>query len=387
MNDIYMEIRDLPQIFEKQGEVGQLGFVFNLLKSVMGLGILTISYEIAQSGWFLLFFLVIVSLMTGYNAIKLNEFVEDMNVTDRYISYFDIANYVFGKKFEYLIKFVWFVELFFICVLMLNMSVTFLEEMIGVNHNVQIFLVMSFLYFFISFIKSYQKIQYVSVIGLISIVLLMISLFVQLGINGKNDKAPSLDTSLINWKNLPKSIGVSLFSFGGHVIFPEIFDSSKYKEFNKFGIFISWVVITIITLTFAVLGYAIYGDNISDEIVENIRESKYLKILLLILLIINVLFTLPLIISPITQKITNKRKRFIFQFGLLLCIGLLCFFWTSFINTMALVGGFFENLTSLILPPLFVLKHRNLDFLEKIVNIFILLFGILVIIFNIVALF
>ena len=387
MEDFYIRMNIAQPVVEKQGEVGNLGFIFNLLKSVVGLGILTISYEIAQSGWLLLLFLLLVSLMTGYNAIQLNEFVNDMNVESRYISYFDISRYVFGKRLEYIIKLIWFTELFFICVLMLNMSVTFVEEMTGVDHSIQLFFVISFIYFFISFIKSYKKIQYVSILGLISIFMLLVSLFVQLGINGKTDKAPGLHTSLLNIKNLPKSIGVSLFSFGGHVIFPEIFDSSKDKEFNKFGIFISWVVITIITLTFAVLGYAIYGDNISDDIIENIRESTYLKNLLLVLLLINVLFTIPLIISPITQKIQNKKYRFIFQFFLLVFIGLICFFWTSFINTMAVVGGFFENLTSLILPPLFVLKHRELGFLEKIINIFILSFGVTVFVFNIITIF
>ena len=56
---------------------------------------------------------------------------------------------------------------------------------------------------------------------------------------------------------------------------------------------------------------------------------------------------------------------------------------------MTVIGAIFENMTSIILPPLLVLKYEkgNLNIVEKVFNVFILLFGLTIIIFTVLDFF
>ena len=68
--------------------------------------------------------------------------------------------------------------------------------------------------------------------------------------------------------------------------------------------------------------------------------------------------------------------------AILFCI---CHFWKSFIQMMSLTGVVLENMTSLILPPLFLLKlEPNMNLLHKTLNIVIIIFGLFILIFGLV---
>ena len=57
---------------------------------------------------------------------------------------------------------------------------------------------------------------------------------------------------------------------------------------------------------------------------------------------------------------------------------LICHFWKSFIQMMGLTGVILENATSLIFPPLLILKiDPNMKLIHKIINIFIVIFGVI----------
>ena len=69
--------------------------------------------------------------------------------------------------------------------------------------------------------------------------------------------------------------------------------------------------------------------------------------------------------------------------AILFCI---CHFWQSFIQMMSLTGVVLENMTSLILPPLFLLKlEPNMNLLHRILNIGIIVFGLFILIFGLVV--
>ena len=113
-------------------------------------------------------------------------------------------------------------------------------------------------------------------------------------------------------------------------------------------------------------------------------ENGYIKNTLIILLFFNLVFSFPLLVNPILIKIKYINcilTRFLYMTSLFL----ICHYWKSFIQMMSLTGVILENITSLILPPILILKADNtLNIYHKILNILIIIFGLSIMISGII---
>ncbi len=357
-----------------KGDLSSTGLTLSLLKTVINIGILGISFSIHESGWFFLIFIFLISIITYYNAKNIAYFVElfsDRKVT--LMNYFDIGEYLCGKKMKNFIKIIWGIEIFFIGLVFFSLSVNFLKHLINL-HTIYIHIIVSSVVFLITLSKSYSKTLWLTIIGNLSILSLFSCLLYQLITLPVNS---TIHHKFIVWKNLPKSMGIVLCSFGGHIIFPELFDSIKRPVAGRYGIApvtISWIIITIFSIAFGIIGYYLYGDNIQENLILNLAVSETAKKVLISFLLLSIILTFPFILNPLFIKI-NDKYYYIIRIITIIMFSIICYFWTSFIDILTIVGGFLENITTIILPPVFMLK-TDLSIYEKIWNICIIIFGI-----------
>jgi vesicular inhibitory amino acid transporter len=378
---MYHEYQDMDA--PKQGShLSSYKMSFNMIKSTIGIGLLSIPFTLKNSGWLFLVIMAGIASITYYNAITLGTLVRKYTrEVDYIIDYPTLGRFVYGNKCEKLLKIIWSTEIYMVSLIMISLAVTFLHQIRFLEHidkiYIELIVISSFTSF--SFIRDYSKLSFISLGGLCSIGLLVILVFVKFFTTSDL----KTDTKIIDFSNIPSCIGISLFSFGGHVIFPEIFDTLKEKENLNKVITRCWGIITVFTMGFAVLGFTIFGEHTFDSIVTDL-EKGFLKDCLLASLFVNLALSFPLTVNPLLLKIECVNcilLRVIYMGSLFL----ICHYWESFIQMMGLTGIILENATSLIFPPLLILKvDPNMKLIHKIINISIVVFGIITMIIGFV---
>ena len=376
------------------------GLSLNIIKSICGIGILGIPYTVKQSGYSFMIIMFIIAIITGYNATNIGKLVMDLKKLEKYknvhLTYFNISEEVYDYKLKTFVQIIWSIEIICCCILIINLSFTFMHQIFDLTDN--IYLLCSFIIFFycLTFIKNYNKIKILSSFGLTAIFLLfcfliynLIKFYLQNNLSF-SDSINNKHHTFIHYKNIPKSIAITLFCFGGHVIFPEIFSSTKNLKKLKKNIIYTWSLYTSFVVTFILISFVLFGDSISDDIINNLDESYWFKKIIISLLLINIVFTFPLMFTPLNLRIILNIKslninkslkiflyRYFIRFCLILIICIIGFYWKSYLNIMSVVGGFLENTTSIILPSVLTLKYFKLNLFEKILNILIIEFGII----------
>tara|TARA_B100000929_G_scaffold154560_1_gene122363 strand:- start:378 stop:1529 length:1152 start_codon:yes stop_codon:yes gene_type:complete len=355
---------------------------YNLIKSVIGIGLLSISYTLKQCGWSFLIILCFTSVITLYNAINIGNLVQKYSKEVNYIiNYSTLGYFTYGKYFSIFISMCCTIEIYMVSLVVVNLATNFILQLSFISDNykiyIEIFIILCYLS--VSFFRKYENIAILSCCGIATNILLIICLIIKLCIT----KNIIIDNKIIEITNIPGCIGISLFSFGGHVVFPEIFDTIKNKNKLSKTILLSWIPITLFTLSFAILGFILFGNNTLDNIMSDM-EKGYVKNTLIILLFFNLVFSFPLLVNPILIKIKYINcilTRFLYMISLFL----ICHYWKSFIQMMSLTGVILENITSLILPPILILKADNtLNIYHKILNILIIIFGLSIMISGII---
>jgi vesicular inhibitory amino acid transporter len=352
---------------------------YNLIKSVIGIGLLSISYTLKQCGWSFLIILCLTSLITLYNAINIGNLVKKYSKEVNYIiKYSTLGYFTYGKYLSRLISICCNIEIYMVSLVGVNLAINFILQLsfISDNHKLYIEIFIISCYLSVSFFRNYEHIAILSCCGIATNILLIICLIIKLC----TTKNIVIDNKIIEIINIPSCIGISLFSFGGHVVFPEIFDTIKIKNKLSKTILLSWIPITLFTLTFAILGFILFGDNTLDNIMSDMEKGPIKNILI----ILNLVFSFPILVNPLLSKIKHINcilTRFLYMISLFL----ICHYWKSFIQMMSLTGVILENMTSLILPPILILKADNtLNIYHKILNILIIIFGLSIMISGII---
>ncbi len=348
--------------------------IFNIIKAVFGIGLLSISYTIKLSGWSFLVPLCVISLITCYNAYNIGYLVKEFtNHYNNLVNYPNICQKIYGKKFKIFVEILWNLEIYMISLIFLNLVSSLLMNIVCIS-RVESLLICTGIFILISFIKDYSKISIVSMGGFLSMLVLVVCMYVKYFENSNKKKIIEYGTFSI--KTISQSIGISLFSFGGHVILPEILDTLKKKEDLKKVILSSWLIITLLTISFSVIGFLYYGNNIQPNIIDNLSYDIF-KQILVVSLFISIIFTYPLICIPFMMKAEERVNCLLARILYNGSLFFISYYWVSFLSIMSITGCIFENITSLILPPILMLKYKQFHWIEKILNIFILCFGII----------
>eukprot|EP01130_Rhizamoeba_saxonica_P016306 TRINITY_DN7515_c0_g1_i1.p1 TRINITY_DN7515_c0_g1~~TRINITY_DN7515_c0_g1_i1.p1 ORF type:complete len:428 (-),score=64.13 TRINITY_DN7515_c0_g1_i1:90-1373(-) len=157
----------------------------------------------------------------------------------------------------------------------------------------------------ISMLPSFKYLSFTSILGDICLVIAMVAVFVY-GF-GQNTIKPPGDYPGFIIKTYPYFFASAAFLFvQPSTLFPIANSMKKPKNFNKAST-ISYCIVTIVNVVFAVIAYMFFGDKTKSIVLENLcPDSTCLYVTIAqIALCIDVFFTYPVILVPATDVIED----------------------------------------------------------------------------------
>lgn len=278
------------------------GASYNLINSIVGSGVIGMSYAFRQSGYLAgIGLLGLVALLTDYSATILLRSGQMVQVT----TYQELVYTVLGKTGFLWLSLVQFLYPF-ICLISYNIiigdtitkvlhrlwpTIPYLFQ----NRYVIIFLCSCFVTLPLSLYRNIAKLSQISLAGLILVVTTVLIL-----IKRGYDTVPYIpsdtrDLRLVN-TNISESIGVMAFAFmcqhNSFLIFHSMNDKSL----------IQWRKVTLITtavaflfaVIYALTGYIVFGQHTEGDLLENYCHWDTLINIARLIYAVNIMLTFPL---------------------------------------------------------------------------------------------
>nr|XP_042897303.1 amino acid transporter AVT1C-like [Parasteatoda tepidariorum] len=235
--------------------------------------------------------------------------------------------------------------------------------------------------------------KFVAVIAFVTTIGAIIFLFVAMGQHAaKESLKPTHNPP--TFMSFFLSIGVILFAFGGTATFPTFQnDMINKKEFPAVMV-VSFGAVYLVYSPVALLGYYLYGDDVSIDITDTIPPSIF-KSLILILLTIRTIFAFVMIINASSQefesifKVPDRFgwKRIAVRVSLLLFVLFIAVSIPRFGKVLTVVGASVITLTTSVFPFMFYYKlcsqsnsswpDRKLPVYKKVILFLIMVFGVI----------
>lgn len=299
---------------------------FNTVNALVGVGILSLPLAISYAGLIpgLVLFLL-CGLVTNYTGKVLAHI---MAAEPSLRTYADIGNRAFGPKARLLVSFFFCLELWAVSTALVILFGDSVRAMIisSVDHTrsgmashilatmaewpVAAFKAFGVLFVLPTMFLPLRWLSPVSVIGIISVVTLF-SVVLADGLikpeapgSLRDPIPPALGPQ---WMRLPLSFGLIMSGFSSHPIIPSLFKDMRNPK--QFRLMLNWAYVgaTIIYLGMGLIGYLMFGREVSDEITRNLAHTKgYPRVLnkvALCLIIINPLSKFALAARPVVTTI------------------------------------------------------------------------------------
>ncbi|CAJ0839144.1 3959_t:CDS:2 [Entrophospora sp. SA101] len=263
---------------------------------LMGIAILALPLAFKYSGWALgLMIFLFCLIQTKYTAKTLKKCLDN---DPRCITYSDLANLAYGIRGKY----------FIVALLILvgdSLKILFPSADLTTLKIIATLFIIPFTWIPIHFLS------YTSMFGIFTTASLA-SVIILDGLTKPTSPGSLLNpmkTHIIppNLNYLPLSFGLINSGFTGHAVFPSLYrDMEKPNEYNKI-INVSYLITSVIYITVAASGYAMFGKETMPEITQNIMLTKgyndFFNSLVIWFIVINPLSKYPLTITPINLNI------------------------------------------------------------------------------------
>ncbi|XP_055936791.1 uncharacterized protein LOC129966393 [Argiope bruennichi] len=385
-------------IEEKKGISVWIASIF-IAGQMAGSGVLALPASLLAAGWGgipLLIFLCLNALYAGICLGRcwsiLEERYEEYRTKFRY-PYPAIAYRAYGRKTKYFVSFCIHVNLFGVVIVFLLLSsqlISSVAEELGISFCYWI-LILSALICPLMWLGTPDDFWPAAVLALATTFVACIML-IALIIRDLSEARPAVypPTSVPNYF---LAFGTIYFSFGGAASFPTFQNDMKNRdEFSKAAT-IGFVVILLLYLPVAILGYVVYGDKLMPDVLQSISPSV-IKNIIQMLLALHMIFAFLLVINPASQEFEEFFKQLL-DFGwkrvairstMMLFILFVALSVPKFGKVLNFVGGSAITLTASVFPCIFYYRlcsqkdpnwpERYIPLHEKIYLIVIIVCGI-----------
>lgn len=196
-----------------------------------------------------------------------------------------------------------------------------------------------------------------------------------------------------NASTISLAFGAFVFAFGGTGPFPTFQNDMRKKNRFTRAVTFGFIILLILFLPLAVMGYLTYGSSVSTNIINSIPNGTH-RIVVSILMTGHLFFASLLMINPALQQIEDKFsiphtfnwKRVAIRVTMLCIILFLGESVPRFGKLLDLVGGSTATGLAFVFPPLFYIKlcsmknsswpDRRISLLNKLYYYKIILLGI-----------
>ncbi|KDP37882.1 hypothetical protein JCGZ_05764 [Jatropha curcas] len=245
--------------------------VINMVGMLIGLGQLSTPYALENGGWASSFLLIGLGIICAYSSHLLGKCL-DKNPKSR--SYSDIGQEAFGSKGRVLASTFIYMEIFMALV---SYTISLHDNLITVFSGTnlvfpwtskfstsQLLTTIAVLIALPSlWLRNLSSISFLSSGGILMSLVIFASVpfTAAFGSVKANHKIP-----ILNVKKIPAISGLYIFSYAGHIVFPNLYKSMKDpSKFTKVSI-VSFASVTTIYTALAFMGAKMFGPNVSSQI-------------------------------------------------------------------------------------------------------------------------
>lgn len=393
-------------LFEKLSEDGQATTIlalWNMINMILASSsVLAMPYAIALGGFAALFLILVIGFFDDITSVLLVDCLYEISPKSRLrkrvrASFAEIAADVWGPMGGRLVDFITVGLSYCSCVLMVMMLGSSMMDLFRnlIVLSIQEWCLLCALAMLPTvFVKRLSILAWLSMLAVLAVFIIV---FILLGFClGESNSWALENIPSFNLNTFPISLGIILFSYCGHTVFPGIEGSmqepKKYKKVSR-GAFSS---VTAIKFLVGLFGCLTFGSSTQSIAILNLSSShaSILSKIATFMVIVNVYFSYPLnmfVVSgtldivllpkfPICYK--DKRYNYLWVFGtrttLVLSTLGIAIAVPHFGLLMSIFGSLFGVCITLIFPCLFhlQLKWNKLRWYSKVSEMFIVLFGI-----------
>lgn len=259
--------------------------VVNMIGMLIGLGQLSTPYALQNGGWTSAFLLVGLGIICAYSSHLLGKCLSHHPKSRNYA---DIGHQAFGSRGRIIAATFIYMEIFMALVsytisLHDNLNTVFMGTHLKLTwpnlSTSQILTVMAVLVALPSlWLRDLSSISFLSTGGILMSILIFLTVAwtaVFGGINA-NHTIPALQI-----RNMPTTSGLFIFSFAGHIVFPNIQAGMKDpSKFTKVSI-VGFTLVTMLYTSLAFMGAKMFGPEVNPQITLSMpRNSVVTKIAL-----------------------------------------------------------------------------------------------------------
>ncbi|XP_027099462.1 amino acid transporter AVT1I [Coffea arabica] len=343
---------------------------FNALNALSGVGILSIPYALSEGGWLSLTILFLVAVLCYYTGLLLQRC---MDVDPLVRTYPDIGELAFGKKGRLTISTFMYLELYLVAVEFLilegdNLHKLFPDACFHLGGKKvggkQVFVLLTALIILpTTWLRNLGLLAYVSVGGVLASFVLLGSVF---WVGAIDDVGFHETGSLWRWSGLPTAISLFTFCYCGHAIFPTLCNSMKDRSQFPKVLLVCFVLSGLTYGSMAVLGYLMFGDNLSSQVTLNLPTAKISSKIAIYTTLINPITKYAIIIAPIATaaedafRFRNSRTMsLLIRTSLVVSTVVVALCIPFFGYVMGFIGAFLSISVSMLFPCLCYLKIKK----------------------------
>nr|CAD40981.2 OSJNBa0072F16.6 [Oryza sativa Japonica Group]CAH67081.1 OSIGBa0097P08.11 [Oryza sativa]CAH67449.1 H0219H12.6 [Oryza sativa] len=295
--------------------VGTARTCMNGLNALSGVGLLTVPYALSEGGWVSLALLAAVAAACWYTGILL---CRCMDADDAIRTYPDIGERAFGRTGRLLVSAFTYVELYLVATGFLILEGDNLDKLFpGARVTLgtvslagkRLFVVLVALVVApTTWLRSLGVLAYVSATGVFASVVIVLSVLWAAAVDGVGFSGRGTTTPL-RIAGLPTALGLYIFCYGGHPMFPTLYTSMKRKsQFPKVYPYTHAHNTIDMLPAMAVLGYLMYGDGVLSQVTLNLPSARLSSKVAIYTTLLNPVTKYALVVTPIAAAVEERIR-------------------------------------------------------------------------------
>jgi amino acid permease len=300
---------DLPVSFVG-GDAGSLRTAstlhtaFNIICSVVGVGILQLPAGVAASGWVGIGALVFLAICATYTGLRIVDCIRRGGPAMR--TYGDLGEEAFGPWGR------WFVDVQ-VHVTLVGVAIVYLV-LIGENlhslfpHSIAPrvgVVIAGCVVWGHVFLKTLREVGILSAFNVCVAVALFVVVVVESLTHGPGPEVV-VETTVVRWSvSLGTSFAAFSFSYGVHPLLPSMYESMAKPQQYAPMLLATFGCVLLFYIPMSAIGYSVYGDTVKSVIYENLPRGPAVTAII-VAVTVHVICSYAIIISASEQAIERK---------------------------------------------------------------------------------